>query len=116
MHAELRRRWTLDELAIVELGGRRTAIKFAAERPTASGRLLTILTAEPIVHLGAGVPASPPQAGFDVAVALLVLDGEGGTGELAPAAKVGLDKDGALLIQDYAGGTVVWLDALTRAR
>ena len=36
-------------------------------------------------------------------------------GELAPAAKIGLDSAGALVIQDY-GATVVWLQGIIRAR
>jgi hypothetical protein len=36
-------------------------------------------------------------------------------GELAPAAKIGLDAEEALLINDY-GATVVWLEGLTKAR
>jgi hypothetical protein len=103
------------DAGFIQLGGRRTAIKFASQRPTDSGRLVTLITAEPILFLGAGIPEAKPRAGFDVAVAMLVLDGNGGRGELAPAAKIGLDDGGALLIEDY-GATVVWLEGLTGAR
>ena len=97
----------------IQLGERRTAIKFVAQRPTPSGRLLTIVTAEPIVFLGAGLPEAAPRDGFEVAVAMLDLDGGKLSGELVPAAKVGVDPKGALLIDDY-GATVVWLNGVTQ--
>jgi hypothetical protein len=106
----------LPDTGFIHLGERRTRIKFAEERVTASGRLVTVVTAEPILFLGAGIPAPKSQTGFDVAVALLDMADDGtGLGELAPAARVGLDEGGALLIQDY-GATVVWIKDLTRAK
>ena len=92
----------------IQLGDRRTAIKFVGQRPMPSGRLLTIVTAEPILFLGAGLPDAAPRDGFDVAVAMLEVEGGKVSGELVPAAKVGVDPKGALLIEDY-GATVVWL-------
>ena len=77
-----------------------------------SGRLLTIVTAEPILFLGAGLPDAAPRDGFEVAVAMLDLTGGRLSGELVPAAKVGVDPNGALLIDDY-GATVVWLSGVT---
>ena len=107
---------TLSDVGVIELGGRRTSIKFAVARPTASGRVVTLLTAEPLLFLGAGVPAAPPRDGYDVAVAILDARDDGaGVGELAPAARIGLDAEGALLVHDY-GATVVWLQGLIRAR
>jgi len=97
----------------IQVGDRRTAIKFVGQRPMPSGRLLTIVTAEPIVFLGAGLPEAPSRDGFDVAVAMLDLTGGKLSGELVPAAKVGVDNNGALLIDDY-GATVVWLSGATQ--
>jgi len=97
----------------IQVGDRRTAIKFVGQRPMPSGRLLTIVTAEPIVFLGAGLPEAPSRDGFDVAVAMLDLTGGKLSGELVPAAKVGVDHNGALLIDDY-GATVVWLSGATQ--
>ena len=106
---------TMPDAGFIELGGRRTAIKFAGVRQTGSGRLVTILTAEPILFLGAGIPSARPRQGFEVAVAMLdVNDAGAGLGELAPAARVALDAGGALRIEDY-GATVVWLQGLARA-
>lgn len=107
---------SLGDVGVIEMGGRRTPVKFASARPTGSGRLLTVVTAEPLLHLGAGLPEAPPRDGYDVAVAVLDVREDGaGIGELAPAARVGFDAQGALLIHDY-GATVVWLQGLIRAR
>ena len=106
----------LSDAGFIQLGDRRTPIKFAAERPTAGGRLVTILTATPILFLGAGIPGSKPEARFEVAIALLDLkDGQNGLGELAPAATIALDGGGAFVIEDY-GEAVIWLNGLGRAR
>lgn len=104
----------MSDAGFIELGEKRTPIKFASVRPTDSGRLVTLVTSEPMLHLGAGLSASKPVAGFDLAIALLDLpNGGAGLGELAPAAKIGLDKGGAILIEDY-GPTVMWLKDLTK--
>jgi hypothetical protein len=79
----------MSDAGFIELGEKRTPIKLASVRPTDSGRLVTLVTSEPMLHLGAGL------------------------GELAPAAKIGLDKGGAILIEDY-GPTVMWLKDLTK--
>ena len=104
----------MSDAGFIQLGERRTPIKFASARPTDSGRLVTVVTSEPILYLGAGLPESKPVAGFEVAVALLDLPSGGpGLGELAPAAKIGVDEGGAVLIEDY-GPTVVWLNGLAK--
>jgi hypothetical protein len=106
----------LEDVGVIEMGGRRTPIKFAAARPTGAGRLVTILTAEPMLFLGAGLPDAQPRQGYELAAALLdVRDDGAGLGELAPAAKIAIGKEGAVLIDDY-GATVVWLQNLFRAR
>lgn len=106
----------LSDAGFIQLGERRTPIKFAAERATGSGRLVTVVAAEPVLFLGAGLPDAKPAAGFEVAIAMLdVPDAGNGLGELAAAAKVALDTNDALLIDDY-GPTVIWLKDLTRAK
>jgi hypothetical protein len=106
----------LPAAGFIQLGERRTPIRFAGERLTGSGRLVTVVTAEPILFVGAGIPESKPLSGFDVAVAMLDLQPDGaGLGELAPAARVSLDEGGAFLIEDY-GATVVWLKDLARVK
>jgi hypothetical protein len=107
---------TMADAGYIQLGDRRTPIKYAGRREMPDGQLVTVITAAPILFLGAGLPAAKPTAGFDIAVAILdIKNSESGTGELAPAAKIGVDDKGALLIQDY-GATVMWLNGLVRAK
>ena len=107
---------TMSDAGFVQLGERRTPIKFASRRTTDEGELITVVTAVPILHLGAGVPDAKPTKGFDVAVAMLIVKaGDSGSGELAPAAKVAVDSNGALIVDDY-GIPVIMLSRVTRAR
>ena len=107
----------LTDAGSIQIGDRRTAIKYAFRTVTDTGELVTVATAEPIVYLGAGMPDAKPQAGYDIAVAILDVKkaATGGTGELAPAAKLTIENSGALKLQDY-GPTVVWLQDLKRAK
>jgi hypothetical protein len=106
---------TMHDAGSIQVGGRTTAIKFAAHRPLESGELITLLTAEPIAFVGGGRPDARPRAGYDVAVAFLTMQNGRGMGELVPAAKIEVDASGALRTEDY-GSTVVWLNAVTRIR
>jgi hypothetical protein len=100
----------------IEVGQRSTPIKYAYARPTGPGRLVTIVTAQPIIFLGAGLPEAKPKAGYDVAIALLVLEGnDSGHGELAPAAKVKINESGAVVVDDY-GADKVWLKDVARTK
>ena len=106
---------TMPDAGFIQLGERRTPIKFAVRRPTAGGELITVLTAAPIVFVGAGLPDAEVTTGFEVAVAILDVKAEGGVGELASAANIGIDDGGAITVENY-GPTVIWLNRLVRAR
>jgi hypothetical protein len=102
------------DAGFIELDGRRTAIKFAGQRPTSSG-LVTVVTAES-VRLPGNTPAPlTPQTSVDLTVAILDLSDTGALGELASAAKIGVDESGALVIEDH-GVANATLTRLTRAR
>lgn len=106
----------MNAMGTLEVGGHKTPIKYAYTRPTGSGRLVTVVTAEPVVHLGAGLPDAKPRAGYDLAVVLLVLDAGGaGDGEFAPAAQLKVNESGALVIADY-GADKVWLKGVAKAK
>lgn len=91
----------------LQLGSRPATIKYAYARNTGGGRLLTLITADPIVLLGAGLPDAKPATGFDLGLVLLDMSAAGpGTGELVPAAKVKADAQGAIVTEDYSGETV----------
>jgi hypothetical protein len=98
------------EVGSLQLGDRRTPIKLAIERTSSGGRLITVVTSEPILHLGEGVPQAKPVAGYDVAMATFEVQANGpGVGDLSPAAKVTMDDKGAFVVDDY-GQAVVWLN------
>ena len=42
------------------------AVKYAYATSTGSGRIVTVLTAKPLYHLGGGLPDAKPKAGYDV--------------------------------------------------
>ena len=107
---------TMTDAGFIQLGERRTPIKFARHLDTAEGQLITVLTAAPILFLGKALPAAKPTTGFDIAVAILeIKKSDTSTGELLPAAKVAVNDTGAVVIEDY-GATVIWLTSLARAR
>lgn len=106
----------LDDIGSIELAQRKTPIKFAYERPSGGGRLITIVTAQPIMFVGGAAPDAGPREGFDLALALLVLDGQDtGHGELAPAAKVKVDDSGAVVTDDY-GKEMIRLTGIAKAK
>jgi hypothetical protein len=95
--------------------GAQTPTRLAIERPTDKGRLLTLVCDQPILHLGAGLPGAKPKEGYDLAVVHLEVDASGnGSGTLAPAAKVSINKDGAFVVDDY-GSELVRLTAVKKA-
>ena len=87
-------------------GGTATATRMTLERLTDKGRLLTILTDQPIVHLGAGLPAAKSKEGYDFGIIDIEIDKTGrGSGTLAPAAKVRATGHG-IVVNDYASEIV----------
>jgi hypothetical protein len=96
-------------------GGKPTPARLAIERTTDKGRLLTIVTDQPIVFLGAGVPSAKPKEGYDFAVVDLEVDASGkGTGTFAPAAKITV-KQGAFVVEDYSA-ELVRLTDITKSK
>jgi hypothetical protein len=97
----------MGDVGYIEVGERRTPVKYAHVRPTSGGRLITVIAPTPIAHLGAGLPEAKPKAGFDLALAILEVNASGaGSGELAPAATIKLDDKGAIQTQDYGAEAV----------
>ena len=98
----------------LQLGAKQTAIKYAYARTTGSGHLITVVTAEPIVFVGAGVPGAKPKEGYDLGLVMLEVDNAGpGRGEVVPAAKVKVNDQGAIVTEDY-GADVMRLSDVVR--
>jgi hypothetical protein len=79
-----------------------TETRLTLERPTDTGRLLTIVADRPILFMGAGLPGAKAKTGYDFAVIDLEVDAAGrGAGTLSPAATVKVS-NGAFVVDDYA--------------
>jgi hypothetical protein len=100
----------------VKIGaGSAAPTRFTIERPTSNGRLLTILTDQPLAFVGAGQPGAKPKEGYDFAVIDIEVDAKGsGTGTLAPAAKIKMNGD-AFVVEDY-GAEAVQLTAVRKTK
>jgi len=105
---------TLPDLGYIAVGATKTPLKYAYPRATGGGRIVTVVTAKAVYYIGGNEPNAKPKAGYDMALALMVLDAnDSGDGELAPAVKVKLDENGAIVTQDY-GREVVRLTKITK--
>ena len=98
----------------IQVGGRSTPLHFARTLDTGGGTLVTVLAAQPIVYLGAGVPEQKAKTGYEFAFATFEVDakGKGTAGDLAPAAKVKLGPGDAVVVDDY-GVEAVRLTAIS---
>jgi hypothetical protein len=95
--------------------GKPTPTRLTLERPTDKGRLLTIVTDQPIALLGAGLPQAKPKEGYDFGIVDITVDAQGGgSGTMSPAAKVTV-KQGAFVVDEYSG-ELVQLGALKKVK
>ena len=95
------------DIGYIEIATRKTPVKYAYARATGGGRLITVVTARPVAFVGGAAPNAKPKGGFELALALLVLDGQDrGDGEIAPAARVKMNDSGGLVTDDYSHETV----------
>jgi hypothetical protein len=101
---------TTPDVGYLQVGTVKTPIHFARALPVGDGKVVTVLTAQPVFYVGAGMPNSKPteKAGYDVAVVIFQVDGagKGEAGDFAPAAKVKFDDKGAFVVEDYAAEAV----------
>jgi len=89
--------------------------RLTLERATATGKLITIVTDQPVMFVGIGMPAVTSKAGYDFAVVDLIIDAKGnGTGTIAPAARVTV-KQGVPVVEDQAA-TAIRLTGVTKVR
>ncbi len=91
------------QVGYVELNGRKTAVRWARERPGEKGRTISIVTDTPLAFVGGAAADAKPRAGYEVAVILLEVDASGmGTGTMAAAARVKPGGATGVRIDDYA--------------
>ena len=91
----------------VQIGsGKATPTRLTLERPSDRGRMLTIVTDQPLMFVGAGMPDAKPKQGFDFGIIDLIVATDGtGSGTMSPAAKVTV-KQGVFVIDEYSGELV----------
>jgi hypothetical protein len=87
----------------IQVGGKSTPLHYARTLSTGAGTLVTVLAAQPIAFLGAGMPENKPKAGYLFSFATFEVDGagKGAAGDLAPAAKLKLGPGDAVVVDDY---------------
>jgi len=91
----------------LKVGDKSFTIRWARQKDTPKGRVISIVTDSPVYFVGAGLPDAQSKAGFDVAVAQLNMDSAGlGDGSIALAAKVKPGGQNGVEIQDYASEPV----------
>src|SRR5262249_38945494 len=83
----------LPEAGTMQVGGKKTPLRYARALPVAGGNVISAATSEPMHYLSAGAPDAKPTAGYGMAVALFPVDaaGEGAVGDLSPAAQGTMD-------------------------
>lgn len=88
----------------IQIGaGKPTPTVLTLERPSDRGRLLTIVSNQPLIFLGAG---TRPKEGFDFGIVDLVVAKAGaGSGTMLPAAKVTVKQD-VFSVDEYSGEAV----------
>jgi hypothetical protein len=90
------------DVGAVQVGSAQRAIKYAYARPTAGGRVITLVTATPIPFINTTADA-PNELGL----ILLVTGGsEPGHGELVSSAKIRVDEQGAIVTDSHAGHVI----------
>ena len=96
------------DAGMLQLGTQIAKIKHAYSRSMGAGRLITLVTSEPIAFIGSNQPNAPKPVGNEVGLVILQVSGSGaaGTGEVVPAATVRVDDQGAIVTKDYSGETV----------
>ena len=101
---------SMPDTGSLRLGKIKTPVRFARSLPVAGGKVVTLVTAQPVFFVGAGLPGSKPveKAGYNVAVVIFQVDadGKGDAGDLAPAAKVKLDDKSGFVVEDYGAEAV----------
>jgi hypothetical protein len=99
----------------IQIGERKSTIRYARSTATAGGRLITVIVPEAILHLGAGLPDAKPKAGYDFAVALFEVNqaGTGNAGDLAVAATLTVHSGDSIVVQDY-GAEALRLNAIRK--
>jgi hypothetical protein len=98
-----------DTIGTVDVGGRKTALKYAYAWDLDRRRRITLVAADPVA-----MPDVRHEPGYDVGFIFLDLDASGnGAGEFVPAAKVHVDEQNAIVTENSSAG-MLQLTGITR--
>ena len=91
------------EVGSVAAGDGEFTIRLASEHKTDKGRTIVVVTDKPVFFVGGARPNAKPRAGYETALIQLQVDGAGGgTGMMAPAARVKPGGETGVRIDNYA--------------
>ena len=90
------------QVGTLEVAGETFKIRWARELPNDTGRVVSLVTDQPVAFIGSTRRGAKPTAGYEVAVIQLTLDKTGhGTGEMAAAARVKPGGETGVRIDSY---------------
>lgn len=90
-----------------EVGTRSFAVRWARQKATEKGRVITFVVDQPVYFVGAGVPGAKEKTGFNLAVLQITIDDAGvGEGTVVPAAKVKPGGPTGVEVESYSDAPV----------
>jgi hypothetical protein len=90
-------------LGTVTVGKTQFDAKYAYAMASSEGRIITVVTTNPIFFVGAGAPSATPTTGHRFGVVTIeVNDAGSGKGTLTPAASVKMSDADAIVVEDYS--------------
>jgi hypothetical protein len=105
------------QVGTLDVAGETFKIRWAREQPNDTGRVITLVTDQPVAFIGRGRRGAKPTAGYEVAVIQLTLDKTGhGTGLMAAAARVKPGGETGVRIDSYTEKPVTLTVALHGAK
>ncbi len=91
------------EVGTVGMGTQKWSIRWAREQSSAAGRVIVVVTDQPMFFLGGARANAKPRAGYEVGLIRLQVDASGmGKGEMAAAARVKPGGETGVQVDDYA--------------
>jgi hypothetical protein len=90
-------------LGTVTVGKTQFDAKYAYAMTSSEGRIITVVTTNPIFFVGAGAPSATPKTGYRFGVVTIEVNDSGrGRGTLTPAASVKMSDSDAIVVEDYS--------------
>lgn len=96
------------------VGDRHVPLKYVYKRPRNAGRIV-LMTNEPLAFLDPGADTNRSRSGYEFALVMLDFSLPGfGSGEINPAARIGISDTGQIVTQEYGAAVVRLSDVRKR--